>query len=436
MRTISYLRLAVNSNILIRLWAMIGIFALACSASGELSVDEQVRELAQRYKEVEAQLSRSVHYLRKTESAAETTVEQAWLNGAGDPIKVAIEHSDPPGRELTEYFADDLTDPYEGMFLLNRKETSLPDGRTQIDELRKYFGSLDGSNGELIRELRKSARFKAGESTDTVHTPNVVVDLRKQAKDNRSVEERAKADGELFSKPAKIIESLQNAGHPESDPFANVKGDSDKYRVIRGTASPDGRYAIALGFAREAINWDDYLDKDAEENGPRYYAESEEDIRNYIVDLTQKKILGETGCNYFGTRRRYNHRTCVVTWSPDSLKFVQLWDDKWSSAACVAGQINPGPKFAGAVDVDKAIEKKTYAFVKEPLDPEVGDSLSLHINKVSDDGMIDLDASDLIPSGPRKGDTEFAVNERLRLIDSPKGPRLEILKIRRLPNDQ
>jgi len=425
----------MRRNILIRRSLVIGILALAGNALGANSVDDQVKSLAQRYNQVEEQLPRSVHYVRKTESGAETTVEQAWVNGAGDPIKVAIEHNDPSGRELTEYFADDLTDPYEGMFLLNRKERSLPDGRTQIDESRKYFGSRDGSNGELIRELRKSARFKAGESTDTVHTPNVVVDLRKQAKDNRSVEERAKADGELFSKPAKIIESLQNAGHPESDPFANVKGDSDKFRVIHGTASPDGRYAVALGFARDAINWDDYLDKDAGENGPRYYVESEEDIRNYIIDLTQQKILGETGCNYFGTRRRYNHRTCIVTWSPDSLKFVQLWDDKWSSTACVAGQINPGPRFAGAVDVDKAIEKKTYAFVKEPLDPEVGDSLSPHINKVSDDGMIDLDASELIPSGPRKGDTEFTVNERLRLSNGTKGPRIEILKMRRLPND-
>ena len=337
----------MRTNVLIRLSIFTGILALAGSASGASSVEDQIKRLAECYNQIEAQLNRSVHYLTKTNLDDVTTTEEAWINGAGDPIKVAIERVDSSGRELTEYFADDLTDPYEGMFLLTRKETLLPDGGTKVDESRKYFGSVNGSNGELVRELRKNARFKVGEVLDTVQTPNTIVNLAKQPSDNRSSEECAKADWELFSKPEKVVESLRKADPPESDPFAAVKGDSDKFRIIHGTASPDGRLAIALGFARDAINWDVYLDKDAGETGPRYDAESEEDIRNYVVDLTQQKILGETGCNYFGTRRRYNHRECIVKWSPDSMKFVQLWDDKWSSTACVAGKIDSGPRFGG-----------------------------------------------------------------------------------------
>jgi hypothetical protein len=37
--------------------------------------------------------------------------------------------------------------------------------------------------------------------------------------------------------------------------------------------------------------------------------------------------------------------------------------------------------------------------------------------------------------GDCRGKTIFKVNERLRLSDGLKGPRLEILKVRRLPND-
>ena len=158
-------------------------------------------------------------------------------------------------------------------------------------------------------------------------------------------------------------------------------------------------------------------------------------MRNYVVDLTRQKILGETGCNYFGTRRRYNHRSCVVRWSPDSTKFVQLWDDKWASQACVAGKIN-GDKFVGAVDLDKAIEKKTYAFVKKRFESENGGSLALGIKKVSNDGVIDLDASEECSSGDCKGDTIFAVREQLRLRDTPNGLRLDIVNMRRLPNEQ
>jgi hypothetical protein len=429
----------MKRSFLIRSWVVIGILALARNASGATPVDEQVKGLAQQYKEVEDQLPRSVHYLRKTESDGATTTEQAWFNGGDDLIKVAVERTDSSGRGLTEYFTRDIELSAEPMFVLTRKETPLPDGGMQVDESRKYFGENQHGNGQLIRELRKSARFKPGESTDTVHVPNVVVDLRKQPKDNRSDEERIRAESEFFDQPQKIATGLKEAGPPDSNPFANVKGDSDKFRVIRGTASPDGRFAIALGFAREKINWDDFLEKESGEEGKTYSAEDEEeeDIRNYVVDLAQQKIFGETGCNYFGTRRRYNHRECVVTWSPDSLNFVQLWDDKWASRACVAGKINPGPKFAGAADLDKAIEKKTYAFVKERFYPEMenGGNLSLHIKRVGDDGVIELDALEINSGVQHRGDTIFAVNERLHLSDGPKGPRLEILKMRRLPND-
>jgi len=422
----------VRTRALIPVCVVIGIVTLSGGAAAKRSADDQVKKLAELYNQIDAQLNRSVHYVKKEESGGVTTIEQAWLNGAGDPIKVAVERIDSSGRELTEYFARDLSDPfagfdYEGTFLLNRKETKLPDGGTQVDESRKYFGESNGGNGQLLRELRKSARFKAGESTDTVHTPNVVVDLNKIPKDERSED--------VFDAPAKIVDSLRQAGPPESDPFANVKGDSERFRVIHGTASQDGRFAIALGFAREEpIDWETLREK--EETPVTYYAEDEEDVRDYVVDLASQKILGGTGCNYFGTRRRYNHRSCVVTWSPDSTKFVQLWDDKWASDTCVAGKIN-ADKTVGAVDLDKAIEKKTYAFVKKPFESESGGgTLALQIKKVSNDGVIDLEASEECSSGDCKGETIFSVREQLRLRDAPNGLRLDIANMRRLPNEQ
>ena len=103
----------------------------------------------------------------------------------------------------------------------------------------------------------------------------------------------------------------------------------------------------------------------------------------------------------------------------------------------MAGKINPGPKFAGAVDLSEAIGKKTYAFVKKRSDSENDGTgeLSLYINKISNDGTIDLTASELCRFGDCRGETIFAVSQRLRLNDGPKGPRIAILKTRRLPND-
>ena len=422
----------MRKDILIRLGVLIGIPALACSAFGASSVDDQVKSLAQQYKQVEDQLARLIRYTSKDESGGATTVRQEWYNGAGDLIKVSVERTDASGRELTEYIPHDLGSDFgwRGLFLLTRKETPAPDGGMQVEESRKYFGETEEGNGQLIRELRKSARFKPGEPTDTVHVPNVVVDLSKQNKAEGGAEEFG------LGEPHELSPALRKVGPPQFfDPFANVQGDSDKYRVIHGSVSPDGRFAIAMGLPPEQSNWDALYEDENYfyENGARDY-----DVPNYIIDLAERKILGKTGCHYFGTKRRYNHQQCILRWSPDSLKFVQLWDDKWSSTECVAGKISPGPKLAGAVDLDKAIGKKTYAFVKKRSDSENGGAgeLSLQINKVSNDGTIDLEASEQCRFGDCRGETIFKVNESLRLSDGPKGPRLEILKMRRLPNEQ
>ena len=308
--------------------------------------------------------------------------------------------------------------------MLTRKETPLPDGGLQVGESRKYFGD----NDELIRELKKSARFKPGEPTDTVHVPNVVVDVSKPTKDDSGAKQFL-AEG---VESRKLFPALRKAGPPQfSDPFANVQGDSDKFRVIHGSASPDGRFVIAMGLPPGQSDWDALYDEATES----YFYESgiyDYDVPNYIIDLAGKKILGKTGCHYLGTKRGYNNRQCIVRWSPDSLKFVQLWDDNWSSTECVAGKINPDLKFAGAVDVLDSIGKKTDAFVGKRS--ETG--LSLDITKVGNDGVIDLDASETIREVPRRGETVFRVNERVQLSEGPKGSRLQILKMRRLPVEQ
>jgi hypothetical protein len=390
-------------------------------------VEEQVKMLAARYGQVEDQLARSIRYTSKDESSAATTVRQAWFNGAGDLIKLAVESRDGGKRELTEYFALDFENDYDGMFMLIRKEVPAPDDGVQVEESRKYFGEgKRGGNGLLIRELRKSVHFKPGASTNTGRTPNVTLELTKKA--NQQTEDELR---EMLNAPTNIAEELRK-GAPEFDPFADVKGDSDKYRVIHGSASPDGRFAIALGFAREPVDWDAEYDKETES----YYAEGDEGIRNYVVDLAEKKILGETGAAWPGTRRRYNHPECVVTWSPDSSFFVQELANKWSSDDCVAGKIVSGPRFAGAVNLLKALSPKIYAFVKKPFNREEGGALSFYNEKVTNDGAVDMEAAEYESSGDRKGDTNFRVNVRLRLRETPQGLSIEGVNMRRLPNER
>jgi hypothetical protein len=339
-------------------------------------------------------------------------------------MKVAVERTGPDGRELTEYVADDFN--LQTMFVLTRKETPATGGDTQINESRRYF-----VGGNLARELRKSGRFKPGDSLDTVHLPNVTVPAPKPLKDQHAEEVRRRVENEFLSRPETIATELREAGPPQRDPFAPVKGDSEKFRIIHGSVSPDGRYAIALGFARNEINWDAF---EEEVDGKRTYeAETEEDVRNYVIDLAAQKILGETGCEYFGTRKRYNHRECTVTWSGDSTNFVQLWSDKWAATACVAGQLAPGPKLGGVTDLLKVLDAKTSAFLKKRERDDDMPGLTIEVERVGNDGRIELSVSASISSGERKGESLFSLAESVQLRKTAAGFRAEVLNIRRLP---
>jgi hypothetical protein len=409
----------------------VAVVLMPRNASGATSVDEQVNKLAERCKQIEAQLDRSVHYLRKTEANGATTIEQAWFNGAGDLIKVAIDRTEPSGRELTEYSGDFF---HREMFMLTRKESRLADGGTQVDESRAYFSN----DGDLIRKLTKNAHFKAGESAETARIPNTVADLPKP-NDPRTQEERDKKD-EIFSKPEQIAGALETASPPAFDPFTKVKGDSEKFRVIHRTASPDGRYAIALGFARAQINWDDFIEKtDVMTGAPKeashtYTARGEQDVQNYVVDLAQKKILGETGCDYFSTEPgpRPGRISCEVKWSPDSTNFVQEWEQK-IYVDCVAGQIAPGPKLVGVVDLRKVIDKSTAAHIKKSRD-SIG--IWIDVDQVNNDGSIVMKVTGVSRGEEHLWEPVFSLSEKLRVRQISGGLRVEMLNVRRLPNEE
>jgi hypothetical protein len=420
----------MKRNLGVFLWLSLGMMSLTASSTDGRSVDDQVKSLLQRYSQIEAQLNRSVHYSRKTEANDATTIEHAWFNGAGDLIKVAIERTDPSARELTEWSGDFF---HREMFRLTRKESHLPDGGTQVDESRDYFSN----DGDLIRKLTKGALFKAGESTDTARIPNTVVDLPKP-NDPRTQEEREKKDA-IFSKPEQIAGALETAGPPAFDPFTKVKGDSEKFRVIHRTVSPDGRYAIALGFARAQINWDDFVEKtdvmtgEPKEGSHTHTARGEQDVRNYVVDLAQKKILGETGCDYFSTEPgpRPGFISCEVKWSPDSTKFVQEWEQK-IYIDCVAGEIVPGPKLIGVVDLKKQIDKATSALVKTSQPAGVW----VTVDQVNNDGTIVIKPVVVSRAEDHNWEPLFTLSEKLLLRRTPGGLRVETVNIKRLPNEE
>lgn len=425
----------------LRISALVGcVFALVTSAAADVprSTAEQVKRLSRLYEQVEEQLGRSTVYARTEEADGERTTTRAWCNGIGDLVKVAIERSDATGREVSEFVSIDFDLAQDGLLVVSRQETATPNGGTEVTESRKYYGRVwsrrngweSMGNGLLLRELRKSARFKPGEPLDMSKV--AAVEVRLSAASQFPDDEAGRlAASQIFEEPPAAAARLASETEPEVDPFAGVEGDSERLRLIEASASPDGRYGIAVGF-EQPVDWSQYRD-DYFKDDEVYTPEQAEGLRNYVVELATRRIIGGTGAEFVGTRRRYNHRECILTWADDSSAFVQLHTAKWGYDSCFAGRIGPGPKLIGAVDLGKAAETYATTFLKS-RGREVRGSISLSVEEVKPDGTILLDVIDEGTSVPHKGEIFNRLKLMFRLRETRKGVDVSPVSARRVSN--
>ncbi|HMJ06440.1 MAG TPA: hypothetical protein VK474_09325 [Chthoniobacterales bacterium] len=387
----------------------------------------QVEAIELRYHQLEGQLHRAVHYAAKESGAdGETKLDQAWIQEDGEVLKLSSERTGPAGRSVTEFF---YSPNRMLMFVIARTETPLAPGGTKVEEERVYFGG--GDNGP-IRDLIKTASFKAGEPLNTVGIHDVARDTKKRPR------YMGEGSDTSYDQAAPDIAALK-ANPPERDPRINAGGDSAKFRLIQGSHSPDGRYALAIGLARKETDWDKFAD---EVNDTEVFTIEPRDmpeLQNYVVDLDTHLILGETGCQYFGTRTSYNHSSCSVAWSPDSATFVQLVAEKWNYLECRAGRLTAGPTLAGIVNVGEFAEQSAFAFLRARKDRAYRKhgkelEIALDLGKVTDEGVINLSVGGHIRKSDEPDDY-FDVTERLRLRSTPAGAQLEMVDVRYTPKE-
>jgi hypothetical protein len=402
-------------------------------------VDDQVKAISERCHHVEEQLARSTRYVKREESDEGIILTRAWFNGVGDLLKVAIEKINQQARELTEYTAIDTDSTYDGLHVFTLKEVPAADGGTDVEETRRYYGEAmvrdrfgpTRHNGLLIRELKRSAHFAPGEPLDMAKKPERRVSAEKRKRPEPE-DEASEARSQIFDRPGEIAEELRAAGAPEEDPFAEVEGDSARFRLIRGSASPDGRYAMAIGFD-QPVEWGKYADTSTDEQEV-YTADDAEELRNFVVELATKKILGVTGGFYFGTRQRYNLRESLVVWSEDSSTFVQKYQSKWEYESCHAGRVGLGPKLIGVVNLGEAAERHAQSFLKRKRRSYDG-SIALSVVDVKADGTIVVLLTGQESSVPNRGHIYFQLEQTFRLVERTGKLQLDLKRTRLLPND-
>lgn len=117
----------------------------------------------------------------------------------------------------------------------------------------------------------------------------------------------------------------------------------DGWRMIQESVSPDGRFAIAWGEKGKSKPQMEF---------ETYAAVSDDlEIVNYLVDLKDKRILGQTKAKHFGDWSHYNHESCKTAWSSNNKLVAQTMSWKWFSANSDLYQIVDEKKLSSGTDL-------------------------------------------------------------------------------------
>lgn len=331
------------------------ILALLClSISRTLPAQDKaaLKAISAVFSEIEDNHESWNNYSTVVQNAAPvlTTIHHLWVSdGEGSEKLSKLEtHSleDHGEQKLQFYFkGDDL------VFTLDRTENVLIDPNvTDVIEKRYYF-----ANNQLIRVLKKEGRFPAGKPTDTDALKNEEVPLSE-------IENASETYVDQHEMTAPIIQKLlrlEDDSTPE--PSAVAAGPvltGDGWRMIAGTNSRDGVYALAWGEKGQSSP-----QGDVDDEGFLMGNQESEKLVNYVVNVRTKQIVGTLKGKHFGDKSTYNHDSIDTAWSNSGLFVAQLNSGKWATYDANVYEIqytNDGNALSKATDILEPAKKAVF----------------------------------------------------------------------------
>ena len=312
----------------------------------------------------------------------------------------------------------------ELLFVLDRSEMTPMQEKaaTSVVEKRLYF-----ANGSLIRMLTKEGKFAAGKPTDTTALKNKDIPIDE-------VQGAGELFGELEQEVRAIIAKARQIASDEA-PGGGMAGTGaatvgEGWRLIRGSQSRDGRFALAWGMQGKSTP-----DGEAGEDGALSAADPEaEGITNYAIDLRTGAILGKTTGQHAGDRPDFGHYTHEVAWGSADTAFVQVCSGKWATYTAAVYQLTPdGNGLSEAADLLEPAKKAAFEHLEnggffKKFDKDAF-TVTLHDVNIAQRGastVVVVEASGQIPKSDQDG-AYFDTTITFKLIPDENGgaPKLK-----------
>lgn len=119
-------------------------------------------------------------------------------------------------------------------------------------------------------------------------------------------------------------------------------------KEVEGSASPDGRFAVAVGYSKpEGVDWEKLRWE-----GDGYYLDSNSpQLINALIDRKRDRALAVLPTEHFGTLQRYNHESLTAAWSAKSSYMIAVQSWKWSSDYAVLWKLDREGHVTGELDL-------------------------------------------------------------------------------------
>jgi len=282
-----------------------------------------------------------------------TAIHHLWISdGEGNEKLSKLEtHSleDHGEQKLQFYFKGD-----ELVFTLDRTENVLIDPNvTDVTERRYYF-----SNNQLIRVLKKEGRFPAGKPTDTDELKSQEVPLSEIENADETYVQQHEMTAPLIQKLLRLEDDSTPTEGPTPGASAGPVLTGDGWRMIAGTNSRDGVYALAWGQEGQSSP-----QGDLDEDGFLMGNQEDEKLVNYVVNVRTRQIIGTLKGKHFGDKSSYNHDKIETAWSSAGMFMAQLNSGKWATYDANVYEIqytNDGNAVSKATDILEPAKKAVF----------------------------------------------------------------------------
>lgn len=300
---------------------LIGAWCLPVAAQDPAAV------VVQRYNEVESNLG-SYRLKQVTERGDMGEVERKlWTDPAGVYHKMSERSYGDHGVTITEVYLRNG----RLFFAFQRTEQTpmMANAATRVREDRHYY-----AGGQLVRHLSKQGSAKLRD--------NQILDLSGVRNTTESIDP---GDDTFATFSEQALNLAQELGvrigtAPEPPPRPDNGGGRgrnglpsgpwrDYARLIEGTTSPTGRYALGWGFPHR-VNWAEFRQDDGS-----YMADTtDEGLSTYLIDLKNNRITARIEVPHWGDSLDLRGSRWEILWAKADIYFVIASSGKWETNSC------------------------------------------------------------------------------------------------------